>query len=98
MMSRPWSVDRWGRLLAGCGVLGFALLALLHHPAWACGALALAANLVITSLTDRCPLHDLLIRLGAREREDLYYPGGAPRSACDRAEPQSHLAGTRTSA
>lgn len=60
-------------------MLAFAILALLHHPVWASGALAVAGNLVVTSLTNRCALHDLLVRLGAREREDLYYPGGGLR-------------------
>ncbi len=75
----PWPVDRWGRLLSGGSMVGLAALTLLVHPAWAWGGLLVAANLVFTSLTDRCPLHDLLIRLGAREREDIFYPGGALR-------------------
>lgn len=76
---RPWSVDRWGRLLAGASTLLFAGLALAHHPWWTLGAVAVGGNLLLTSITDHCPLHDLLIRLGAREREDLFYPGGGVR-------------------
>jgi DUF2892 family protein len=75
----PWSVDRWGRLLAGCGILLTTALSIFHHPAWLAGTLLAAGNLVITSLTNRCPLHDLLIWLGAQEREDLYLPGGSVR-------------------
>lgn len=75
----PWPVDRWGRFLSGATMLGLTALALLVHPAWAWGGLLVAANLVFTSVTDRCPLHDLLIRLGAREREDLFHPGGELR-------------------
>lgn len=75
----PWSVDRWGRLLAGFGILLLTALGLLHHTAWLAGTLLASSNLVITSLTNRCPLHDLLIRLGAQEREDLYLPGGSVR-------------------
>ena len=76
----PWSVDRWGRLLAGASTLLFTALGLLHHPLWLLGTLAGAANLVVTALSGRCMLHDLLIRLGAREREDLFLPGGRIRS------------------
>lgn len=73
---RPWSVDRWGRFLAGAGILATTTLGIAHHPAWLLGTLLASLNLVVTSLTDRCPLHDLLIRLGAKEREDLFLPGG----------------------
>lgn len=76
----PWSVDRWGRLIAGLGVLACTLLALLHDPLWLYGALFAGLNLIVSALTGCCPFHDLLIRLGAREREDLFLPGGAPRS------------------
>ena len=76
----PWSVDRWGRLLAGSVVLVFGLLGLLHHPLWCGAVIAVAGSLILTSLTDRCMVHDLLIKLGAREREDLFFPGGRVRS------------------
>lgn len=76
---RPWEVARWGRLLAGCGVMISTILALIHHPAWLTGALFIAVNLVLTSLTDKCPLHDLLVRWGTKEREDLFFPGGEIR-------------------
>lgn len=77
----PWSVDRWGRLIAGLGVLACTLLALLHDPLWLYGALFAGLNLIVSALTDCCPVHNLLIRLGAREREDLLLPGGSPRPA-----------------
>lgn len=76
---RPWEVARWGRLLAGTGVLLSATMGLLIDPLWHLGTLAVAMNLVVTSLTDRCPLRDCLLRMGAREREDLFFPGGVPR-------------------
>ena len=79
-LCRPWSVDRWGRLLAGLAVLVGTILSIVHHPAWLWGALAVAVNLVVTSFTNRCLIHALLIRLGVREREDLFLPGGSPRS------------------
>ncbi|MCK6474500.1 MAG: DUF2892 domain-containing protein [Planctomycetes bacterium] len=77
--SVPWSAERWGRFLAGCSVLGFSILGLAVHPYFLAGTLLAAANLIVTSLTDRCPLRALLLRMGVKEREDLYLPGGRPR-------------------
>ena len=76
---RPWSVDRWGRLFSGSGVLLLTTLGILHHPAWLLGSLLVSINLVFASLSDYCLLHDILIRLGAKEREDLFLPGGIVR-------------------
>jgi hypothetical protein len=76
---RPWSVDRWGRLLSGVTLLVFTLLGILAHPWWLFGALCGSAGLVLSALTDRCVVHAALIRLGAREREDLFLPGGKVR-------------------
>lgn len=76
---KPWSVDRWGRLLAGSFTLLFTTLGVLHDPLWLAGTLLGAANLVVTALTDRCLLRDVLLRLGAKEREDLFLPGGSVR-------------------
>lgn len=69
--------------MSGSLALLFALLALLHHPHWLWGVIAIASNLVLTSLTDKCQVHDLLVRLGAREREDLFLPGGRLRVAIE---------------
>ena len=76
----PWSVDRWGRLLAGSGIMLATTLGILHNPAWLGLALLSSGNLVLTSITDHCVLRNTLLRLGAREREDLFLPGGVPRS------------------
>lgn len=76
---RPWEVARWGRLLAGAGTLLFTVLGLCVDPLWHLGTLLGAANLVVTAITDRCVLRDTLLRLGAKEREDLFLPGGAVR-------------------
>ncbi len=78
-LPRPWSVERWGRLIAGLSMFSFTALGACHHPWWLLGTLVAAANLIATSLVDRCVLHDLLIRLGARDREDLFEPGGGVR-------------------
>ena len=75
----PWSVDRWGRLMAGSTVLLATGLGVFVHPAWLLVTGFSALNLIITSLTGSCPLNKILIRLGAREREDLFWPGGEPR-------------------
>lgn len=92
LAKRPWSVDRWGRLLAGFGILLLTALGIFHHPAWLIGTLLASSNLVVAALSDRCPIHDLLIRLGAKEREDLFIPGGSVR-ACVVKRPDS--TGTR---
>src|SRR5688500_1928246 len=75
-LTQPWSVDRWGRLLAGGSVLCFMCLGLLWNSMWFFGSILIAANLFVSALLNRCMLRNLLIRLGAREREDLYLPGG----------------------
>ncbi len=75
----PWSIDRYGRLIAGLSILFCTALSILHSTWWMWGALACGANLLITSLTDRCVLKALLLRLGAREREDIFLPGGRLR-------------------
>jgi len=77
----PWSVDRWGRLLAGSGILVFTTLGMLQNPAWFTGTVLASLNLLVTSFTNRCIFHDLIIWLGAKEREDLFFPGGVPRAA-----------------
>ncbi len=75
----PWSVDRWGRLLAGSGVLLTTGLGIFIHPLWLAVTVLAALNLVVTALSGSCPLNVLLIRMGAKEREDLFLPGGIPR-------------------
>ncbi len=76
----PWSVDRYGRLLAGLGIMLFTLMGLLLHPLWLLATLFSAINLILTSITDRCPIKSLLLRMGAKEREDLFLPGGTIRT------------------
>lgn len=76
-----WSVDRWGRLLAGSSTFALTLLAVYHHPMWLAGIAVLSLNLVVTALTNRCALHDLLMKLGAQEREQLFNADGSERQA-----------------
>lgn len=76
----PWSVDRYGRLISGVGIVAGGTLALLWP---ACGlwiTLAIGVGLLASALTNKCLVHNLLVRLGAREREDLFLPGGLPRT------------------
>lgn len=69
-------------------MLTLTVLGIVHHPAWFIGALLSSSSLVVTALTDRCLMHDLLIRLGAKEREDLFLPGGKLRhDAAQHASP-----------
>ncbi|HYG78190.1 MAG TPA: DUF2892 domain-containing protein [Planctomycetota bacterium] len=79
MKPAPWSVDRWGRLLAGTATLLFAGLAYLHSPLWLGGCALTGFNQLVSALTDVCPVHAILIRCGAREREELFEPNGALR-------------------
>src|SRR5689334_15767725 len=75
----PWSVDRWGRLISGVLMLLFTCLGWLLDPSWFLGDILVGANLVFTSLSGHCLLQTALIRCGAKQREDLFHPGGAPR-------------------
>ncbi len=79
--SAPWSVDRWGRLLSGTLILTFTLLGLFHHPVWLYVTACVSASLIMTSLTDRCLVRRALLALGAKEREDLFLPGGVVRGS-----------------
>jgi hypothetical protein len=98
----PWSVDRWGRLLSGLSILALTALGIFHHPAWLIGTLLSSGSLVLTALTGRCAIHDLLMRLGAKEREDIFLPGGlvrpeaAPKlkDSCFWNEPGAHQPST----
>lgn len=75
----PWDVDRWGRLLVGVVALSGSVLAAVHHHAWLALVMVQAVGLIVTSITDRCLVRALVLRLGARRREDLFFPGGQPR-------------------
>ncbi len=76
----PWSVDRYGRLIAGIVMIFFTSMGMFHDPLWLFGNLGCAGNLAWTALTGKCLLRDTLIRMGAREREDLFHPGGKVRT------------------
>lgn len=76
-----WPVERWGRLVAGTSILGFTALAVLHHPYWLAAVAAGSANLVLSALTDRCPVRALLLFLGAREGCESQRPGSAACAA-----------------
>jgi hypothetical protein len=76
----PWAVDRWGRFISGSSMLVFTGLGLLlHNEWWFIGTMLAAANLIITALSGWCPINRLLLRLGMKEREDIFLPGGSVR-------------------
>lgn len=77
----PWSVDRYGRLIAGAAILASVACMLLRAPWGLWIAAGIGLQLLFGSLVNRCAVHALLVRLGAREREDLFLPGGEPRAA-----------------
>ncbi len=69
--SKHFSHERFGRGLAGLFVLVSAGLGLVHTPYWLFVTLGIAINLMISSLTDRCPVKSLLVRLGVPGERDL---------------------------
>ena len=65
------SHERLGRILAGVSVLFTGSLAVLHDPIWAVGIAGIALNLVVSGITDRCVVKNLLVRLGVPGERDL---------------------------
>ncbi|MBL4869272.1 MAG: hypothetical protein JKY67_23155 [Pseudomonadales bacterium] len=70
-----WSVDRYGRLISGFLISIFLLMSM-YNPYWNLGALVVSLSLVLTSISDKCIVHDFLIQLGAKDREDIFLSGG----------------------
>ncbi len=63
--------ERAGRILAGISVAVAAALAYFHHPLWMLAAGGIALNLILSGITDRCVVKDLLIRMGLPGERDL---------------------------
>ncbi len=77
--SDPWSTDRYARFLVG---LCICICLLLHHSLYwvsVAGLAFISLNLIVTSFTGYCIFHRILLRLGAKDREDLFEPGGKAR-------------------
>jgi hypothetical protein len=72
-------------MLAGCSTLLVSIFGILVDPLFLIGNFLIAINLIMTSVTNRCVLHDFLVRLGVKEREDIFFPGGALRSEVEDA-------------
>lgn len=79
MAQRNMSNEQAGRIVAGISVIFVFLLAEAHHPWWYFALLGIGANLVVSGVTNRCPVRTLLIHLGF-----------APERTLGRAEEQ-HL-------
>lgn len=75
-----WTIDRIGRLIAGCSSLCFVICSLVISPYFLIVVLLVNLNLVITSFTDKCILRDSLKGLGFKEREQIYQSNGALKS------------------
>lgn len=71
-----WSVDRIGRLIVGVMNLVLLVAVVQVSAYFIIGICLLNLNLVFTSLTDHCPMRNLLKRLGAKEREDYFNANG----------------------
>lgn len=89
-----WSVDRIGRLLSGIGILFCSLIGFTFHQLGFLFIVVISLHLIISSLSDSCVLHDLLIRLGAKEREELYNSNGMPKLKLSKESINKILEGT----
>lgn len=71
-----WSVDRIGRLIIGVMNLVLLIAVVQISTYFIIGICLLNLNLVFTSLTDHCPMRNLLKKFGAKEREDYFSASG----------------------
>ncbi|MBA4387677.1 MAG: hypothetical protein C0404_06825 [Verrucomicrobia bacterium] len=67
----PMSRERIGSFMAGLSVLATVCLSHMHSPYWLLITLAIAANLVVTSLLNRCVFKTILTRMGVPGERDL---------------------------
>ncbi|MBA4388426.1 MAG: hypothetical protein C0404_10630 [Verrucomicrobia bacterium] len=66
------SCERVGRILAGLGFVIGTVLGYLHHPAWLFAlGLGTAFNLILSGITDKCAVKNLLLHLGFPSERDL---------------------------
>ncbi|MFH1024404.1 MAG: DUF2892 domain-containing protein [Planctomycetota bacterium] len=63
--------ERTGRILAGVSVAGAVALGYFHHPLWLLAAVGTGLNLVLSGITDRCVVKNLLVRMGFPGERDL---------------------------
>jgi hypothetical protein len=63
--------ERVGRFLAGLSVIATVTLAWLWSPWCLLATAAVAMNLVVSAITDRCVVKNLLIRLGFPGERDV---------------------------
>lgn len=71
-----WSVDRIGRLIVGILNLLLLIAVLKISYYFLIGICLINLNLILTSVTDKCPMRNLLIKLGAKEREKYFNANG----------------------
>ncbi|MBA4388660.1 MAG: DUF2892 domain-containing protein [Verrucomicrobia bacterium] len=65
-----------GRILAGSGFISGSLLGYFLHPAWFVAlGLGTAFNLILSGITDRCAVKNLLIHLGFPSERDIAVAG-----------------------
>jgi hypothetical protein len=67
----PVTHERLGRLLAGTTILAAVALAHFVSPWFLLAAAGTATNLVLSGITDRCAIKNLLIRLGLPGERDV---------------------------
>lgn len=73
---QAWTTDRWGRFLAGCGIVFFLGFGLAFGDAiftpWTVLAGCVGLQLTVTSLIGWCPFHELLKLWGVKDREEVF--------------------------
>ncbi|GEM_PF-1879226 len=100
---RTFTHERAGRVLAGATLLASVALAHLVSPWFLLAAAGTALNLVLSGITDRCAVKNLLLRLGLPGERDLGRaeaisriskagPSGSARPAAPRDETARRLA------
>ncbi|MFH1023183.1 MAG: radical SAM protein [Planctomycetota bacterium] len=75
--------ERVGGVLAGLSVLATLGLGYFHNPAWFLGTAAVALNMAITSILDRCVVKSVLARMGIPGERDIGWREGKRMAACE---------------
>lgn len=70
-LNKFWYIDRVARFLLGIFIFTLTLLSYFHNTAWLTVIAATCIYLTINSIFNKCIFHDLLMKIGFMEREDI---------------------------